>query len=98
MHDIIKKTYELIDNLEDSNLIKQLDIAKYNVYNNDRLMNLINKAKCSYNEEEIRKIRQILLKDKDYNTYMKCYNELNLIVLKINQRYNSYFENRSCFK
>lgn len=98
MHDIIKKTYELIDNLEDSNLIKQLDIAKYNVYSNDKLMNLINKAKNSIDEEEIRRIRQILLKDKDYNTYMKCYNELNLIVLKINQRYNSYFENRSCFK
>ena len=98
MHNIIKKTYELIDALEDSNLIKRFDISKYNVYSNNKLMDLINKAKCSYNEEEIRKLRQILLKNKDYNTYMKCYNELNLIVLKINQRYNSYFENRSCFK
>lgn len=98
MHNIIKKTYELIKTLDESNLIKELLISKNKVNNNSNLTYLIKKAKNSNNEDEIRKIRQKLLQNNDYNKYMKCYNELTFIILKINKRYNSYFENRSCFK
>lgn len=96
MHKIIEKTYELIDTLDESNLMKELTKYKSKVLSNQFLLKEINKAKNSNDEYEIRLIRQNLLKNRNYNKYIKNLNELNFLILKINNKFNSYFSNRRC--
>ena len=98
MHPIINKTYELLDTLNNSGLIKKLDTSKKNIIKNKKLYDLIKKGKLSQNADEIVEIKKILLKNIDYKNYIEAYDLLNLIVLKINKKFNSYFENRKCVR
>lgn len=90
MSEIIEKTYKLLDALDNSHLIKDLTISKEKLQKNNHLLSLINKyQKESQPEQKINLKKEIYL-DKDYQTYIKCYNELSYLVIKINNQYHKY--------
>ena len=96
--DIMNKTYELIDALDKSDLFKELALSKEKIMNNKVLRDLIDK----YNNEEDKYIKLSLKQDiykyEEYQSYNKCYNEIIYIVMDINSRYKSLFNERMCSK
>lgn len=90
MSEIIDSTYKLLDTLDNSELIKELTISKEKLLKDNNILSLIDR----YNSE-IDNNKKILLKkeiynDINYQKYIRAYNELSLIVLKINNKYHSY--------
>lgn len=98
MNEIILKTYELIDEFEKSELIKDLTYYKEKVINNNELKELIEKGKNTEDKYLLLNIRQKLYKNNDYKKYMEKYNELYLIVLKINNKYKEITKSKACNK
>lgn len=98
MHDIILKTYELIDALDDSDLIANLTKYKELVVKDRNLMILLDRGNNSSDVEEIRKIKQELYSNDNYKNYMQYYNELFYIIVNYNMRINKILGARSCFK
>ena len=90
MSEIILATYNLIDTLDKSNLIKKLTKYKEKLMNNKKLLKEIESIKKETDTDIIIKKRQALYKNNDYRMYMKYYNELSLIVLRINKQYKKY--------
>ena len=90
MSEIILNTYKLLDILDKSDLIKKLSYYKNKVINDKNILSLVN----SYNKEEDLSKKIILKKELyaniNYANYQKYYQELSLIVLKINKKYREY--------
>ena len=98
MNEIMKKTYELIDVLEESDLISELTSCKEKIINNLELSKLISKGNSTKDEYLLLDIKRKLYKNSDYKNYMDKYNELMYIVMNINSRYNKLLGKGSCFK
>ena len=96
MSDIIIKTYELLDAIESSNMIKKMTIYKTRLLKNDNLLSLIKQYQNEKNIHEKIAIKKLILLDKDYQNYIESYNELALIVLKINNKYKEYTNTTNC--
>ena len=90
MSPIIEATYNLIDDLEKSNLIKKLTKYKNRLMLNKEVLKAIKDLKKETDTDIIIKKRQALYKNNDYKMYMKYYNELSLLVLQINRQYKKY--------
>lgn len=90
MSDIIKATYDLLDALDESTTIKNLTKYKNRLLKNEEILSKIEKTKSIKDSTELIKARKELFEFEDYKNYMKYYNELNLIVLKINKEYAKY--------
>lgn len=86
MNNIIKKTYELIDTLDNSDIIKKLSYYKDKVINDKYILNLINKYNNSNNNEEKITMKKELYNNINYKKYMDNYNKLNYIIMDINNR------------
>ena len=86
MNNIIIKTYELIDTLDNSLLIKELSYYKDKVINDKYILDLINKYNNSINDEEKISIKKELYNNINYKKYMDNYNKLNYIIMDINNR------------
>jgi len=91
-------TYELIDELEKSDLIKNLVFYKDKVKSNIVLCELINKGRNSDDKYLIMDIKRKLYTDSDYKNYIKYYNELFYLVMDINKRYNKVINDKYCCK
>lgn len=87
MNEIMEKTYELIDVLEESNLIKDLEKYREVIYNNKDLRELIDKGNSTSDDYLLLDIKKKLYDDNDYKNYMDKYNELLYIVMDINKRF-----------
>ena len=98
MNEIMKKTYELIDVLEESDLISELTSCKEKIINNLELSKLISMGNSTKDEYLLLDIKRKLYKNSDYKNYMDKYNELMYIVMNINSRYNKLLGKGSCFK
>ena len=98
MNEIMKKTYELIDVLEESDLISELTSCKEKIINNLELSKLISMGNSTKDEYLLLDIKRNLYKNSDYKNYMDKYNELMYIVMNINSRYNKLLGKGSCFK
>ena len=96
MNNVINATYELIDELEKSELIINLRKYKNKVINNSKLMELINKGR-NVNDNELILIRKELYQDEDYSNYMKYYTEMIYLVKDLNKRFKSLVK-ESCNK
>ena len=86
MNNIIIKTYELIDTLDNSLLIKELSYYKDKVINDKYILDLINKYNNSNNNEEKITIKKELYNNINYKKYIDNYNKLNYIIMDINNR------------
>ena len=98
MHEIMRATYELIDELDKSDLIKELIFYKDKVLNNKDLCDLINKGKNCDDKYLVMDIKRKLYNNGDYKNYINSYNQLYYIIMDINQRYNKVLNSKSCGK
>lgn len=94
MSEIIEKTYDLLDILDNSKLIKDLTLYKNKLLNNKNVLLLINKINDSNDDLEKVRLKKELYENDDYKKYMDCYNELSYIVLRINMQYRKYTNTR----
>ncbi len=93
---IIDATFKFLDELDNSKLIRDLKFYKNKALNNKQiieLVDIINKEED--NNEKIRLRKKLYLFD-DYKKYMERYNELSLIIMKINYQYREYTNTREC--
>lgn len=98
MNKIMEKTYELIDVLEDSDLIKDIVFYRDKIMANWELRDLILEGNSTSDEYLLLDIKRRLYKYSDYKNYMDKYNELMYIVMDINYRYNKLLSKGRCFK
>lgn len=90
MSDIIENTYKLLDTLDNSDLIKNLTTAKRRLEQNPEILSLIKEYRKETDSNKLISIKQILYQDEDYRKYIESYNELSLIILRINKQYQKY--------
>lgn len=90
MTDIIASTYKLLDVMDESSLIKDMEKYKKRLEKNTYILERVKLYNSIDNLEEKINIKKELYSNKDYKCYMKCYNELSLIVLKIDKQYKKY--------
>lgn len=96
MDNVITKTKELIEVIEASDLIKNLDYYKNKVIINKDIMDMIYKYNNSDDDYIKMDIKRNIYKYEDYSMYMKYYNELFYYVLKINNMYRSFTSESGC--
>lgn len=90
MSEIIEKTYKLLDTLDNSEVIKKLTKYKKILMQDEEVLSLV---KIINNESDLTKkveLKKELYKNNNYQKYMEAYNDLFLIVLKINKKYAEY--------
>lgn len=90
MSEIILKTNELIDVLNNSDLIRKLKKAKSSCLNNQKLLSLIKKYNSEVDISKKLAIKEDLYKIDSYKDYLDSYNELSLIIFRINHQYKIY--------
>jgi len=90
MSEIITATYIFLDTLDNSKLIKDLTKHKQNLLKNKEILNQISNIKKENNNEILIQKKKALYQNNDYKMYMKFYNELSFIILKINKQYAKY--------
>lgn len=88
MNEIMKKTFELIDVLEESELISELGRCREKIVVNQDLSELIKRGNSTDDEYALLDIKRRLYNNNDYKNYMDKYNELMYIVMDINYRYS----------
>ena len=96
MNEIMKKTYELIDILESSDLIQEIGLYREKILNNKELSNLVKMGNDTDDKYLLLDIKCKLYKNIDYKNYMDRYNELMYIIMDINYRYNKLLGKGSC--
>ena len=92
MNEIILKTYELIDELDKSSVVKELKLSKEMLITDKHILDMI----LDYRNTNDPKIKEELYKNEYYKTYMKNYNELFFMVMKINSYYKIVNDKRTC--
>lgn len=97
MNDIIDKTNKLISIFEESDLIKNLEKYKTKVINNKNILLLITKYNSGDDNEKLL-LKKEIFSYEEYSLYMKYYNELFFYILKINNKYKEYNEEKECKK
>lgn len=98
MNEIMEKTYELIDVLEDSDLIREIGVSKDRIIRDEGLCNLIKEGNSIKDEYVLLDIKRRLYKNRDYKNYMDKYNELMYLVMDINYRYSKILGKGSCHR
>ena len=88
--EIIEATYKFLDSLDNSLLIKNLTKYKKRLLKNNELLKEIDDIKKETENNKLITKRKAVFGNTDYHNYMKYYNELSLIVLKINKKYREY--------
>lgn len=98
MNKIMECTYDLIDELDKSDVIRDIAIYKNNIMNNKELRDLIDKGNNCDDEYLVRDIKKKLYEYEDYRGYMDCYNKLMYIVMDINSGFNKLVSVKNCHK
>ncbi len=98
MNEIMKKTYELIDVLEESDMIRDMEMYREKIQGNKELCSLIHEGNCTDDEYVLLDIKRRLYKNKDYKGYMDQYNQLMHIVMDINYRYRKLLGKGRCYR
>ena len=90
MSEIIEKTYKLLDTLDNSEVIKKLNKSKKKIEQDEEVLSLVKKINKELDNLKKIELRKKLYSNENYKNYMDAYNELNLIILKINKKYKEY--------
>lgn len=98
MNEIMRKTYELIDVLEDSDLIRDLEMYRTRIMDDEVLSTLIREGNSTKDEYVLLDIKRRLYQNKNYKGYMDKYNELMYLVMDINYRYRKLLGKGSCHR
>lgn len=98
MNEIMEKTYLLIDELDKSDIIKNITFYKERIISNEEIRELVDKGNNSSDEYVIRDIKKKLYEYLDYREYMDNYNKLMYIVMDINNRFNKIIDSKNCYR
>ena len=98
MNEIMEKTYDLIDELDASDIIKNITFYKTKIMNNDDIRDLINKGNNTLDDYVIMDLKKRLYKYDEYKNYMDNYNKLMYIVMDINNRLNKIINDKNCHR
>lgn len=98
MNEIMEKTYLLIDELDKSDIIKNITFYKERIISNEEIRELVDKGNNSNDEYVIRDIKKKLYEYLDYKEYMDNYNKLMYIVMDINNRFNKIIDSKNCYR
>ena len=97
-NNIREALYNLIDEIENSDLIKQLDNNKQKINENNEVQELItifNEKKKNINEDlQIAKIK--LYNNDIIREYLSCEQELNFIIMRLNKKLNNLIDKKGC--
>jgi len=96
MDKIIDKTYELLDAIESSELVKNLEKVKENLLKNKEFLKELENVRNIENCSELVEKKKKLYENEDYYLYNKYYNELHEIVIKINNEIKTLIDTRMC--
>ncbi len=96
MSEIIEKTYQLLDALDNSEVIKKLTYYKQKLEQDEEVLSLVKKINNEMDSNKKIELRKQLYNNNDYKNYMDSYNELNYIVLKINNQFSKYTNTKTC--
>ena len=92
MNEVIEKTYELLDYLDNSKIVKELATAKNKLLSNQNILNKIKK----YQKEKNITLKKEIFNNPDYAKYIKCYNQLSYLVMEINKRIKNITGKKGC--
>lgn len=92
MNEVIEKTYELLDYLDNSKIVKELATAKKKLLSNQNILNKIKK----YQKEKNITLKKEIFNNLDYANYIKCYNQLSYLVMEINKRIKNITGKKGC--
>ena len=98
MNEIMDKTYELIDALDESELIRDIGIYRDKILEDNKLCELIKRGNTEDDEYIYLDIKRKLYKNEKYKNYMDKYNELMYLVMDINSRFNEILGKGSCYR
>ena len=96
MNDIIIKTYNFIDILDNSPLVKELLQSKEKLLTNQEVINLVDKFNHEEDTTKLMDIKNKLLEIEEYKKYIDNYNKLSSYILKISNQYKKYTNTRVC--
>ena len=71
-------------------MIKNISLAKSILEKDNHILSLVKEYKNTKDSNRLLAIKKELYQNKYYEIYMKSYNELSLLVLKIKKKYESY--------
>ena len=90
MHKIMEKTFELIDAMNESEMIKKLEESKRKVLENKEIQELLKVGNNTSIEYEQLEIKKKLYNYSEYREYMKYYDELMFLVMEINSHFKKF--------
>lgn len=94
MHKVIEKTYELIDVMDNSDMVRNIKSSKKKLLLDRKFIRKI----ASVQEDMSIDNKKKLYDNVYYKMYMDNYYELQLIILDINKRINSILCNKECHR
>ena len=90
MNEIIENTFIFIDDLEKSDLIKELTECKEILSKDNKVLNLIKEYNNLEDTNILLNLKKELYQNHTYQRYMELYDELYMLVKSINKKYSSY--------
>ena len=98
MNEIIENTFIFIDDLEKSDLIKELTECKEILSKDNKVLNLIKEYNNLEDTNILLNLKKELYQNHTYQRYMELYDELYMLVKSINKKYSSYLGENVCQK
>ena len=96
MDEVMDKTYDLIDELDNSDMVKELSLYKKKIIDNKEIQELLVKGNNTTDDYVLKSVKERLYGYSDYKEYMKNYTKLRYITIDINNKVNSLISNKSC--
>lgn len=98
MNEVIEKTYDLIDELDNSIIIKEILLYKKEITDNKEIQELLSRGNNLEDDYVLKSIKEKLYSYKEYKKYMENYTKLRYITMDINNKINSLINNKSCHR
>ena len=92
MNEVYEKIYELEEYIDSLSIFKKMDDTINNIKNNEDLTKKIE----TYHQKEDEKLRKEIYLDKDFYNYKQLETEVNLLIVRINQKLRKEFNGRGC--
>ena len=96
MSEITIATYYFLDALDKSETIKNLTKYKNKLLKNNLLLKDIKETQKEKDNKILITKRKEIYSNPDYQMYMKYYNELSMIIMRINKQYMKYTKEHNC--
>ena len=92
MNEVYEKIYELEEYIDSLSIFKKMDDALNNIKNNKELTKKIE----AYHQKEDERLKKEIYLDKDFYNYKQLETEVNLLIVRINQKLRKEFNGKGC--